>query len=234
MAGTAFAEEAKPYSAAISAGLYSNYIWRGQKLSKGFVVEPSITGTYYNFSANLWANYDMHTKKHTETDFTLSYKLDIQKLSITPGWIYYALDGIPDTQEFFLSVAYDVILQPKLTWYYDYKAGHGSYIQLSLGHTFKLPDGFAINLGASAAYAVNNLVLGTTSDGGKLSCFYNGEVAVTATVPVWKAISLEPKLAYSFPLSNDAKRVFNDIIDGAGYSGTANVVYGGIAVNINF
>ena len=45
-------------SGSASVDVMSNYVWRGQKLSNSWVVQPSVAITYGVFGANLWANYD--------------------------------------------------------------------------------------------------------------------------------------------------------------------------------
>jgi len=58
----------------------SNYVWRGQKLSNSWVIQPLVGITYGSFGANIWANYDSDSKidegdghgEVTETDVTLN------------------------------------------------------------------------------------------------------------------------------------------------------------------
>jgi len=59
--GAAFAGEIET-SGSASVDVMSNYVWRGQKLSNSWVVQPSVAITYGVFGANLWANYDSDAK----------------------------------------------------------------------------------------------------------------------------------------------------------------------------
>jgi hypothetical protein len=213
-----------------SADVMSNYVWRGQKLSNASVVQPSVGITYGGFGANLWANYDTDTNEHNETDLTLSYSFPIDKLGIDVGYIYYGLEGVNDTQEIYLAVSYDVLLRPSLTVYYDFDQGDGSFIVASIGHSFELTDKVALNLGASGSYNGKNAVMGTDSGGDKFSGFYNGELSASVGVQLTKAISIEPKIAYSFPLSRDAKDAIKAISD----DGDKNIIYGGVNVTLSF
>ncbi|KJR41634.1 hypothetical protein MCHI_002437 [Candidatus Magnetoovum chiemensis] len=228
------AEEEKNFSGSAALGVYSNYVWRGLKLSKGVVIQPSVTATYYGVSANLWANYDTDLEEANETDYTLSYSHSFGKISLTPGYIYYSLDGIPDTQELYLSISADVILKPTFTWYYDFDAGNGSFLVLSIGHSFALPKNIALNLVGSLSYTAGNELMGTDESGGDLNDFYNGEIYVSASIPVWKAISIEPKLAYSFALSDASETIITNIIDANDYDGDSNIVYGGVNFLVSF
>jgi hypothetical protein len=71
-------------SGCASVDVMSNYIWRGQKISNSWVIQPSVGITYGVFGANIWANYDSDSKidegdghgEFTETDITLNYTRD--------------------------------------------------------------------------------------------------------------------------------------------------------------
>ena len=222
-----------------SVDIMSNYVWRGQKLSESLVIQPSVGITYGGFDANLWSNFDSDWKvddtddgqgKVTETDLTLSYSFSMDKFSFSGGYIYYALEGAHDTQELFVSVSYDVLLNPSLVLYYDYDEGQGAFIIASIDHSFDLGKNIPLDVGASASYNINNKVMGVDEDGDDFSNFYNGELYASVTFPVTKAISIAPKIAYSFPLSNDAKEAISSISD----DGDKDIFYGGINLTLSF
>ena len=106
------------------------------------VIQPSLSVAYKGFGANLWANLDTDlvgygSNKWNETDFTLSYDGAYEKFGYGVGWIYYALDSVSDTQEFYATASYDTILAPSLTIYYDTDAFAGDwYANFSIGHSF--------------------------------------------------------------------------------------------------
>jgi len=234
-------------SGSASVDVMSNYVWRGQKLSNSWVVQPSVGITYGSFGANLWSNYDSDQTEPevtgttdsghgevTETDLTLSYSRSIGKLTLGGGYIYYALNGANDTQEVYLSAGYDTILKPTVTVYYDYDEGDGAFIVASIGHSFAAYKGTTLNLGALASYNINNKVMEFDVDGNgekdDFSNFYNGEVYASLNIPVYKAVTLTPKIAYSFALSNDAKNALN----GASNDGQQDILYGGINLTLSF
>lgn len=237
--GALYAEEPKT-SGYASVDVMSNYVWRGQKLSNSWVVQPSVGITYGSFNVNLWSNYDSDraeaTSKDTgygeftETDLTLNYNFSVNKFNFVAGYIYYALDGANDTQELYVSTGCDILLRPALTVYYDIDEGNGAFIAASIGHSFELAKGYDLNLGASASYNINNKVMGLDKDGKDFSNFYNGELSSSLSIPVWKAITVTPKVAYSFPLSNDAKNAISSISD----DGDKDIFYGGINMTLSF
>jgi hypothetical protein len=216
----------------------SNYVWRGQKLSNSWVVQPSVGITYGVFGANIWGNYDSDLKsdegnghgEFTETDFTLSYTRSVDKWTLGVGYIYYALNNANDTQEFYVSTAYDMLLKPSLTIYYDFDEGDGAFILASIGHSFEVAKDTDLNIGGSASYNINNKVMGLDKDGKDFSNFYNAELSSSLNIPVWKVLSITPKIAYSFPLSNDAKEAIKKI----SYDGDKDIFYGGINISLSF
>lgn len=235
----AYADEPK-VSGSASVDVMSNYIWRGQKLSNSWVVQPSVGIAYGSFGANIWGNYDSNRYEVTssdsghgefsEVDFTMNYSHSIDKLTLTGGYIYYAFDGGNDTQEFYLSGSYDTLLSPALTVYYDYDEGNGAFIVASVKHSVSLPNDLALNLGAYASYNIRNKVMGLNDDGDRFSNFYNAEFSAGLTIPLTKALSLTPKIAYSFFLSSDGK----EALDGISDDGKQDIIYGGLNLTLSF
>lgn len=235
--GNLNAEEIKT-SGSASVDIMSNYVWRGQKLSNSWVVQPSVALSYGVFGANIWSNYDSDSKidegdghgEFNETDLTLSYTRVMDKWTFGAGYIYYALNNANDTQEIFLSVSYDTLFKPVLTVYYDFDEGNGIFITASVSHTIEIFKGINCNFGALASYNINNKIMGFDSSGDDFSNFYNAELSTSVNIPVWRAVSLTPKIAYSFPLSNDAKEAIKSISD----DGDKDIFYGGLNITLNF
>ena len=156
----ALAEEEKP-SADLSVAALSQYIWRGQELSRdSMVIQPSITVSYMGFSANLWGNLDTdpyasigdNPSNWNETDFTLSYAKDFDMLSVEGGYIYYGLDACDDTQEVFLSLGLDTLLSPALTVYKDFDTYEHWYLLLGISHSFDITEAISLELAGSVSY----------------------------------------------------------------------------------
>jgi hypothetical protein len=237
LSGNVYAAETK-VSGNASVDVLSNYVWRGQKLSNSWVIQPSVGITYANFGANIWANYDSDSKidegdghgEISETDLTLNYSFSVEKWNFTAGYIYYAFTGANDTQEVYLSTSYSTLLNPTLTIYYDYDEGNGAFVIAAISHSFDVFKGSSLKLGASAGYNINNKVMGFDENGDDFSNFYNGELSAGLSIPITKAISITPKIAYSFPLSDDAEEAIKGISD----DGDKDILYGGINVTLSF
>lgn len=235
--GSAYAEDIKT-AGYVSADIMSNYVWRGQKLSNSWVIQPSVGITYGVLGVNLWGNYDSDSKidegsghgEFNETDLTVSYTRSLDKWTFGAGYIYYALNNANDTQELYLSASYDTLLNPSLALYYDFDEGNGAFLVASIGHSFEVASGINLNLGASASYNINNKVMGFNEDGDDFSNFYNAELSSSLNIPVWKAIIVTPKIAYSFPLSNDAEDAIENISD----DGDKDIFYGGVNITLSF
>jgi hypothetical protein len=207
--------EAAETSGSASVDILTDYVWRGQTLSgDDGVVQPSVGVTYGNLGANLWANYDIETDEQNETDLTLTYGLSKDKLSLEVGYIYYALDGT---------------VSPSVILYYDFDEGDGAFLVASVGYSIGLADKVSLDLGASASINLDNEIMGVDTDRDPFTDFYNGEVTASVSVPVGKNLSIEPKIAYSFPLSSDAEDVFEGLP-----SGESDILYGGVGVSLGF
>ena len=226
-APTVLAEEEAP-SAEASVAFLSKYVWRGFELSDdSVVIQPSLTASYKGFSANLWANLDTElygtdSHKWNETDFTLSYDGAYEKLGYGLGWIYYALDGTDDTQEFYGTISYDVLLAPTFTIYYDTDSFAGAwYANLGFSHTFMIAEKYGLDLGLSFGYLDDN-------DG--YSEFHNGLLSAAMSFPINKYLAITPEIYWSFALSGEAQ----DYIAAASFSNDDNFVYGGVSASFSF
>lgn len=253
-------EETKVTGSA-SIGVYSKYIFRGYELSRdSAVIQPSLSMTYRGFTAAFWGNIDtgQHVtqsfnpgtaegqKGYNETDITLSYTHSFNKLSLAGGYIYYGTKYANETEEFFLGISYDTYGKPALTVYRDVNAFPGTYINLSLAHSFKLYREMTLDLGASFGYFAgsgnywNTYETGTGDyTGSKYGGFHDGMVKAGLTIPVTKSVCVQPTLQWWFPLSADAKRTMGR--DAAGnkisYNPNGyldNNLVGGLTVVFNF
>jgi len=222
------AEEAKVTGSA-SVGAFNRYIFRGYEIgSHSLVVQPAVTLTYKGFSAGFWSNIDSNEhrtqsfvpdkaghKSFNETDLTLIYTCSIEKLSLTAGYIYYAMkyNSPPgDTEEVFLSASYDVITKPTLAVYRDITSYPGTYVNFSLSHSVPVYKKITLDLGASAGYFMGSDDYWKTYEsstgaytGKKYSGLHDGMVKAGFTIPIAKNVSVQPLVQYWFPLSSNAK-----------------------------
>jgi hypothetical protein len=87
-----------------------------------------------------------------------------------------------------------------------------------------------MNLGATASYNINNKVMGLNKDKKDFRNFYNAEISSSITILIWKNITATPKVAYSFPLSNDSKEAIKNVSDDR----DDDVLYGGVNLTFSF
>lgn len=224
---SANAEETE-VSGSASVDVVSNYVWRGFKLSNSYVIQPSVGITYGGFGVNLWSNLDSDLDdsfEHNETDVTLNYTFSVDRFSFDVGYIYYALEAAEDTQELYLSVGYDTLLSPAVAVYYDFDQGDGAFISASIGHDVELAENIALSLGASASYNLESeYSIGDYSD------FHNADLSASVSIPITDALSMSPKIAYSFPLSSDAE----DALEAVSDDGDDSIFYGGVNITLSF
>jgi hypothetical protein len=223
--------ETSPVSGSASVGVFNKYIFRGYELSNSsFVVQPAISVSYKGFSATLWSNIDSNIngtqsvtnanylsntgkKDLNETDFTLSYTYVIDKLSLTGGYIYYGTDYTAETDEVFVTIAYDTLLKPTLSVYRDINEYGGTYFNFSIAHSLPVYKEITLDLGASAGYFAGSDDYWKTYQsstaaytGKKYSAFHDGMLKAGFTIPVAKNVNIQPVAQYWFPLSSKAKK----------------------------
>jgi len=262
-----YAEEPAPAAPApdvtgsVSFTGLNKYIFRGAELSADSVVlQPSVTINYKGFSLNVWGNFD--TDQHqtqgftpgnavnakgqavgqgleswNETDFTLSYTYNIDKVALTGGYIYYGVDYARQTQEFYLSGTYDMISHPTLAIYRDIDAHPGFYFNLSFSQSlpvYKLSNGdVTVDLGAGFGF------YDITDQSQHYSALHDGNVKVGLTIPVYKNVVIQPVVQYWFPLSgkahhNDFITIGNNLINTNPAGHIDNTVVYGVGATLSF
>jgi uncharacterized protein (TIGR02001 family) len=224
------AAKAAEGEASASVGVYSNYVWRGQTLSDEAVIQPTVGLSYGGFGINLWSNLDLDTNQLNETDLTLNFANSVDKLSYDVGYIYYGLDGLEDTQEIYLSLAYDIMFSPSATFYYDFDEGEGGFLVLAAGYSIPVMEKYSIDFGADVTVNFENAILGLDEDGEEFTGFYNADLSVGSSIPLMDAVTLDLLLAYSLALGDDAEAA----IPGASVDGEDDVFSGGAALSVAF
>jgi hypothetical protein len=245
----------------IDLSVLSAYIWRGYEQSRdSVVVQPALTASYKGFSLNVWGNLDTrpysaadakYAANYTETDYTISYSKKFGILQVTPGYIYYGL-GAPyaggtaplDSQELFLTLGLDTILQPTLTAYKEIDHYRQWYFLLGVSHTIEFNKIVSLKLAASASYLLStdettyakydSNSLPTTD---KYNNFHDGTASVSLPIAVYKTLLVTPTVSYVFPLCDDARYEMRAY----GKQGAANpsdrdssYLYGGVTLSYTF
>ncbi len=215
----------------VSAGVFNRYIFRGYELSAhSAVIQPAPTVSYKGFGLSMWGNIDTDEhptqsfvpdregqKSFNETDLTLSYTYNIDKLSLTGGYVYYGTKYTNETEELFVSATYDTLLKPTLAIYKDINEYSGTYINLSASKSFSVYKEISLDLGASAGYFVGNADYWKTYErstgsytGKKYQGFHDGMIKAGFTIPVTENIVIQPLVQCWFPISGEAKRTIDD------------------------
>lgn len=149
----------------------SPYVWRGEVLSSGFVIQPYVEASYGDFSLAFFGNVDPNggndgaTMAFNEADLTAAYASSFSGVDVGVGYTFYTFPGYPEdelefspTQEFFGSVGLaDVPLTPSLFVAYDFDALTGLYAELGVGHELNSggqPIGLGLALGFDSEYAL--------------------------------------------------------------------------------
>jgi len=147
--GTSTAQDADSFPLSFSgdAAVVSKYIWRGQRLTNDWSLQPAMTLGVGNFSFNVWGNMDLTAVnegdvlllpenpsapagssglkgKFSEVDYTFSYAHSIEDISIDVGTIFYTFPErsglLASTTEIYGGVSFDAVpLGPAFTLYID-------------------------------------------------------------------------------------------------------------------
>lgn len=154
-----------------NASLLSAYVWRGQVVNNGLVVQPSMTAAKGPLSFNVWGNYNIEGRdglndgKASEYDFTAAYRLPegliMDKVDLDVGVIGYEFTGDmkddPSTEEIFSVLTLgNIILTPVVSAYYDIDEVNGWYGNFALSQTAEISDAFTAKIGGSVGYGTRN------------------------------------------------------------------------------
>ena len=157
--------------------------------------------------------------------------------SLEGGYIYYGLEGIDDSQEFYLNLGFDVLLAPSLTVYRDFDSYEHWYILLGLSHVFEFSETVSLELSASGSYLlsedeeaypkIESSGMVTTDE---FSNFHDGVLSASLPIAVG-VVTITPTVSYVFPLSDEA----SDEMQWRSFDGdTDTFLYGGVMVSLAF
>jgi len=213
--GFAADDEARSWGVFTSAGVYSDYIFRGKNVYDGASLQPSVTGyietgDFGAFSANVWAHVPVETneppEKFTEVDYTLSYDLYVADIvTLSGGLIFFTFpDGegrIADTEEFFVGASVNTLLNPSFTFYNDFDEGEYQYYTLGFSEPIEVPgemfEGMEFTPYVKFAFATN-------ADDGPILYFDDGFVHTDLGVSMdfdWGPLFVSPN--FNMTLEND-------------------------------
>ncbi|HVS13476.1 MAG TPA: TorF family putative porin [Thermoanaerobaculia bacterium] len=188
--------------------LASAYVWRGVTFTDGAVFQPSITASHASgFSLNVWGNLDVDDVNglagdFQEVDVTLSYGFGGDTVSVEVGLIDYLFPNAvgPETHEVYLSVGFDVALQPSVAVYYDFDVIEGAYATVGIEHGAGLGGGWSWSVALLAGLASEEFAafVAGGADGGP----FNGNVTFTVSRDLGRG-SFGAFVAYSDSLDDD-------------------------------
>ncbi|HEX4999466.1 MAG TPA: hypothetical protein VFY29_14655 [Terriglobia bacterium] len=185
--GTAAAQEDSIYSFQGDAAVVSKYIWRGQRLTNDWSLQPAVTMGVGGFSFNAWGTIDLAAVnpgdslpiggmgadglkgKFSEIDYTFSYEHAFESVTASGGAIFYTFPersaALPSTTEVYGKVTLDSVpLTPFAALYVDVDQTNAS----STGS-----NGLYVQFGASHSLPLNNDIFESLDISGTIS-FVNG------------------------------------------------------------
>ncbi|WP_432820864.1 TorF family putative porin [Trichloromonas sp.] len=202
-------------------GFFDKYLWRGFDLSGSVgVVQGGVDLSHKGFTLSYWTNIQADDDKSdgfksgeaTETDIVLDYSFALgEKVSMSVGNIYYHLDGLADTNEAYVGVTLNTILEPTLTAYYDWDecTEDGLFFTAAVGHSFDLAEGLSLSLGGLISYnQESDYAVGyydSNDDWQDYSDWHNYELSVGVDYAINDNFTVSPSFMYSAPISTEAK-----------------------------
>ena len=122
----------------------SKYMWRGLSIVNEGVHQPFLSATYKGLSLGVWGNQELtnvnkHQSRFTEFDYSIDYSWSWQKADFVVGFVNYRFpnEGLDQNSEAYASVGLQLPLRPKVKVYRELRTAWGTYVKLSLGHTFE-------------------------------------------------------------------------------------------------
>lgn len=164
----------KEWSFDVSFDWFNIYLFRGvDLLDNDFLYNPHAAFAWKGFSVWYWGAFGDADPGHVpgghhyeENDYGADYTHAFfdEKLSITAGvQMFHYPDAISgkDTYEVYGIAAWDVMLAPTVTFYWDFWAFHGGYGTFGISHSFDLSEKLGLkepmtlSIDPSAAVGVN-------------------------------------------------------------------------------
>jgi len=152
----------------VEDAILSSYVWRGQVQNNDMVTQPQITVAYYDFSVNVWGNYNFGKDYNgvsgdfSEIDLSLAYDVpvNISDMSLTVGAIHYTFPNTmaEATTELYvagtINTFQDLIVPviPSVTVFGDVDEVKGTYVLFDVNVPYAFSDVLKVTGGVSAGY----------------------------------------------------------------------------------
>ena len=224
----------------VENALMSSYVWRGQVYNNDAVMQPQLTISQYDFSFNVWGNYNLGgsdssgvSSDFSEIDLSLAYTLPValNELAFDVGAIHYTFPNTEAdaTTEFFLSatvlswVDSVVAVIPSLTAFYDVDEVDGAYFLFDVVFPYEFSEYLAVEGGVSAGYgntSYNSYYF--TGDAGWNDFNFYGN----ASYEIMDGLTASVNLTYTFLEGGSVKDAASDIYDNdKKFYGGINIAY---------
>lgn len=149
----------------VTVDVASAYVFRGATFNDGVVVQPGLeVALPYGLSLGVWGNIDiddydgaLEKNQFSEVSFDIAYTLPVELLDISIGYTEYTFPGAEGKadREIGLGFGYDFdLFEVGLGLYYGLDGGIDKdlYAEFSVGTSFEVADGVALDLGAAVGY----------------------------------------------------------------------------------
>jgi hypothetical protein len=123
------------------------------------------------------------------------------------------------------------LLNPSLSLYYDIDEGEGGFAVLAVSHAIPVGS-ISLTAGGSLGFNLGDKAMGLNADGEDFTGLYYGEVSLATSIPLFKNVSTDLRIAYSTALGDDGEYAIESI--SAPYDGEEDIFYGSIAVTVAF
>lgn len=251
-------------SASGDVALVSKYLWRGQRLTNDWSLQPSLTFGAGGFSVNTWATMDLTgvnpgdalpilpgdglKGKFSEVDYTFSYSQAFEGVGLDYGIIFYTFPersaSLASTAEIYAGATLDSApLSPSFTLYLDVDETRaqggttGLYFNIAGGHAFDFNHDVFTALDLSGSISIVNS--GFTEFHYRESSGGFHDINITATLPISLGdhLSAAVFISYSSLLGENIRAAqFQDPREMVRPTGAsyADTVWGGLSLSLSF
>lgn len=208
-------EEGSPVSAEITADYFSKYVWRGDVITDGSVIQPGVSATLsagpVDLTAGVWGNIELdYQEDFTEVDYYFDATFGItDELYVSAGYIGYHFPQASNdgtwTQETYGVVGADIPVTDEVAvgigvgGYWDTDDGDGTYWNAFAGTSFQVYDSgdFTVSLDPGASIGYNDQQWGHGAGWADLL------LSLGATVAVNDYVSFGPSFHWSHGLDEE-------------------------------
>jgi hypothetical protein len=199
------------------AAFNSKYIWRGIDLVDDPVFQPSLAAYYGGLTLSIWGNMELTNSNYevgefTELDYVADYTWAWDTIALSVGVIHYQFPNIgpPTTTELYGAIALSILLDPALTVYQDVDQADGTYISLSLGHTFEnvwsSSGGITVSAGFSGSLGYGSSNFNLFYYGFDKETFTDATLSATLPITLSEEWSLTPSISYATLLEGGVRQ----------------------------